>query len=876
MRRDLVKFFLYAVLFLLALNLLSRMLPPPKRETPKESESLGEAKASPATAVGGFLAYLAQKERPEQPRARATPEAAAGGFLPHLAQEQQQRDRFEQREWQRKPAGWHQLGAAAGPVWAATGRPLPRQKIDLGSLERDPNFHLYVEFDPRGASVRRIVLNKFKSSDRFGKPVDKPFALVPDQYGPGEDEEAGEVRRPEEYRLNSNVLYHYDVNDADASQPLDTLGRTDWEVVEVKKDSEEEQRVSFATTIQGVRITKTFTLPRRGYHLGLEVKLQRTASAAKDLKFRYQLSGTHGLPIEGRWYTGTFRNAMIGLLEGNDLWRYLEDIREIAHKQGGDPQESSDTRSMQYAAVTVQFFASAIVVDNEQDNRNFLRSARATLEAQVVKLEVDESFNPESGVINVRDRRDNKRPPEKYALSRDVQAQLQLLAAKKGDRISLLVVPDPFSAENQWIAIKLLRADDAEPVFQDDITVRVNTGFIDLPESEKEAVVHKYLLYNGPIKVKLLGQMTGDEAVPDELVTRYKDTLKLYTLTDYPSPGFWGGFGRITHLSYVMYFFTNLCHDVLGLLHRVFPLGICIVILTVLVRGMMFPLSRKQARTSLKMQELAPELKRLKEKFKDDRQAFAMAQMELFRKHGVNPLGTCWMLLLQMPIFMGLYFCLQESVFFRLAGFLWIENLAAPDMFLFWSEKIPLISRPQDYGSLLYLGPFLNILPILAVSLMIYQQRALMPPPADEQQAMQMKIMKYMMIFFGLMFYKVAAGLCIYFIASSLWGFAERKWLPKKKPGEVQSADNLLQQMQNDRAAPRVEQAPAKPDTAITASNRAKRRQERKKRQERAAAPAETTAPAPSKPVETNGWWSNMRRKVRDWWKDVLKKAAKK
>src|SRR5262249_427621 len=154
---------------------------------------------------------------------------------------------------------------------------------------------------------------------------------------------------------------------------------------------------------------------------------------------------------------------------------------------------------------------------------------------------------------------------------------------------------------------------------------------------------------------------------------------------------------------------------------------------TVMVRGMMFPLSRKQARTSLKMQELAPELKKLKEKFKDDRQAFAMAQMELFRKYGVNPLGTCWMLFLQMPIFMGRYFCLQESVGFRLAGFLWIQNLAAPDMLVFWSENIPLISRPQDYGSLLYLGPFLNILPILAVALMIYQQRMLMPPPADEQ-----------------------------------------------------------------------------------------------------------------------------------------------
>ena len=79
---------------------------------------------------------------------------------------------------------------------------------------------------------------------------------------------------------------------------------------------------------------------------------------------------------------------------------------------------------------------------------------------------------------------------------------------------------------------------------------------------------------------------------------------------------------------------------------------------------------------------------------------------------------------------------------------------------------------------------------------MIVQQKMMTPPPADEQQAMQQKMMKYMMVFFGLMFYKVAAGLCLYFIASSVWGFCERKLLPKKKPvvGEI-SSDGYFQKM---------------------------------------------------------------------------------
>src|SRR5262249_18770807 len=75
-----------------------------------------------------------------------------------------------------------------------------------------------------------------------------------------------------------------------------------------------------------------------------------------------------------------------------------------------------------------------------------------------------------------------------------------------------------------------------------------------------------------------------------------------------------------------------------------------------------------------------------------------------------------------------------------------------------------------------------NLLPVIAVVLMILQQKFLMPPATDETQEMQQKVMKYMMVFFGVMFYKVAAGLCIYFIVSSLWGMTERKLLPKAKP----------------------------------------------------------------------------------------------
>jgi YidC/Oxa1 family membrane protein insertase len=80
------------------------------------------------------------------------------------------------------------------------------------------------------------------------------------------------------------------------------------------------------------------------------------------------------------------------------------------------------------------------------------------------------------------------------------------------------------------------------------------------------------------------------------------------------------------------------------------------------------------------------------------------------------------------------------------------------------------------------LGPYLNLLPIIGVILSTIQQKMFMPPPADEQAAVQQKVMQYMMVFMGLLFYKFASGLCIYFIVQSLWGFVERKFLPKAAP----------------------------------------------------------------------------------------------
>jgi YidC/Oxa1 family membrane protein insertase len=217
----------------------------------------------------------------------------------------------------------------------------------------------------------------------------------------------------------------------------------------------------------------------------------------------------------------------------------------------------------------------------------------------------------------------------------------------------------------------------------------------------------------------------------------------------------------------------------------VFNYGLAIILLTALVRGCMFPLSRKQVIGAQKMQQLQPEIKKIQQLHKNNVEARTKAQQELFRKHNYNPLAGCLPIFIQMPVFIGLYRALMVDIELRDAPLLthairWCSNLAAPDMLLDWSRVMPdwVNSGVGIFG----LGPYFNLLPILTIVLFIWQQKMFMPPAADEQAAMQQKVMQYMMIFMGVLFFKVASGLCIYFIVSSLWGLAERQFMPKPVP----------------------------------------------------------------------------------------------
>jgi YidC/Oxa1 family membrane protein insertase len=246
--------------------------------------------------------------------------------------------------------------------------------------------------------------------------------------------------------------------------------------------------------------------------------------------------------------------------------------------------------------------------------------------------------------------------------------------------------------------------------------------------------------------------------------------------------------------------------------------GIAIILLTVMVRACLHPLSRKQVRGAQMMGFLKPQMKRIGEKYKDDAQKKSLKTQELFGKYGYNPLSGCLPVFFQMPIFFGLYRSIMVNTELRgeplLDGLNWCTNLAGPDMLVYWGEQSAIFINRGGF-----LGPYLNLLPIITIALFMLQQKIYAPPTTDDTQQMAQKMMKFMMLFMGIMFFRVASGLCIYFIASSTWGLLERKLLPKvsdpdaylealaekqkdkkKKPGFMHRMAQMAEQQQRQQA----------------------------------------------------------------------------
>lgn len=210
-------------------------------------------------------------------------------------------------------------------------------------------------------------------------------------------------------------------------------------------------------------------------------------------------------------------------------------------------------------------------------------------------------------------------------------------------------------------------------------------------------------------------------------------------------------------------FFTPLCKLLLVTLngiHRVLPnYGVAIILLTLLVRLVFWPVTHKSNESMKKMQKLQPELASLREKFKNEPQKLNQATLELYRIHKVNPMSGCLPMLIQIPVFIALFNVLRSAVELRYAGFLWIRDLSAPE------------------GLLAGLLPFgINILPLLMTATTIWQQK-LTPAAGDPQQQRMMAMMPVVFLF---IFYNMASALVLYWTVSQFLSIVQLLW-PKWK-----------------------------------------------------------------------------------------------
>jgi len=234
---------------------------------------------------------------------------------------------------------------------------------------------------------------------------------------------------------------------------------------------------------------------------------------------------------------------------------------------------------------------------------------------------------------------------------------------------------------------------------------------------------------------------------PKKLEPLKKIGKGLSRLVDY------GLFGNLFRIIYVLKFFHKITHNY----------GVAIILLTILMNIILFPLSRKSFRSMKEMRLLQPEMEKIRKQFKDDPQAMNREMMELYRRHKVNPMGGCLPMLFQMPIFIGLFMTLRSAIELRGVPFIWwIKDLSLPD-----ALQLPF--------SLPFLGSSINILPLIMGGATYLQQKF-----SSGGQAAGGKMALFMPVFLLFIFYNFPSGLVLYFLCNNIISIIQQTWISRR------------------------------------------------------------------------------------------------
>ena len=220
--------------------------------------------------------------------------------------------------------------------------------------------------------------------------------------------------------------------------------------------------------------------------------------------------------------------------------------------------------------------------------------------------------------------------------------------------------------------------------------------------------------------------------------------------------------------------------------------GLAIMLLMVLVRVLLHPLTKKGQVMMSKMKKLGPMMKELEKKHGDDKEAMNRERVKLYKEQGATPLLGCLPMMLQMPILIALWSGINASIDLRHAAFLpvWIIDLAAPDRLITLSSPLPLI------------GTDINLLPLLLAAAMYWQMKlspqAAQPGGSPEQEKQQKMMALMMPIMMPIMFYHMASGLTLYFLASTFFGAVEQQIIRR----HIEAKEALAAAMQTTVSLP--------------------------------------------------------------------------
>ena len=350
------------------------------------------------------------------------------------------------------------------------------------------------------------------------------------------------------------------------------------------------------------------------------------------------------------------------------------------------------------------------------------------------------------------------------SIEKEGHSAIQKNQNKQGQPISFIQLATPFvGSMNRYFAVALLapekttdwsRSSILETVGATNLSASLQSAKLEILPAQSRN--YEFTIYAGPLSAA-------------ELET-YGDLAIIYDL------GWFTAIGNLLHLCLDFFHaFTKNLPPIVG------GYGLAIIFLTFMVRGGLHPLNRKAQVSMHAMSKLGPELQKLKEKYGEDKQRYQKEMMGLYKENNVNPAGGCLPMFLQLPVFIALYRVIQSSVSLRGEEFLWMADLSKPDSLLCLPFKLPL------------LGESLNLLPLLMVALWILQQKLTPKNTTDPQQVQMQKMMTWMPVIFGFMFYGMPSGLVLYFVVSSSLGIIESKMIKKalaKKDGTPAKASS--------------------------------------------------------------------------------------